>query len=340
MNQKNRYPQFLKSYLVLLGLLLAFSFGACDQDESSSMQLTENPVDSFTEWFISTDDKKSSLFVKTIGTGDTVVVLHGGFGNDHTGVIKISEGLENKFCFVFYDQRGSSLSYAEKEFISLQNHVEDLETIRKNLGLRKMNLVSHSAGTVLAFEYLKQFPENVEKMTLLGAMHPKSGREDFFTDKEFSSFGRVSIKKKKFNNRTEIDSLIESIGLAGDTLSRKENYVKNHIKYYAGQNIYDIKKWDQLQVPHWNRISASATSQSFDWNYNYTNELNSHPYPITIINGDHDFVVGLSYIWQTTFEGDAPNIDIKIITEAAHLPWIDRPDRFKELFENALTKTN
>lgn len=105
---------------------------------------------------VSANRGQSLIFVCLRNRKEPVVVIHGGPGIAHNYMTDIAKGLENQFRFVFYDQRGSGLSYTySKEDISMQKNIEDLEKLRKALGLEKMNLISHSAGTYLAMNYLK-----------------------------------------------------------------------------------------------------------------------------------------------------------------------------------------
>ena len=138
-------------------------------------------------WFLPTDDGTGELLVYEIGggSGDPVVVLHGGPGGELSLLLPIAKGLEREFHFVFYDQRGSMRSRALIDSISMASHVRDLETLRVALGAERMRLLSHSAGTMLAFEYLKAHPDRVSQLVLAGALPHKNGRAYF--DAEYAS---------------------------------------------------------------------------------------------------------------------------------------------------------
>lgn len=292
------------------------------------------------EYFVQSDDKAANLYIREIGNGKPVIVLHGGFGNDHKYVLDIANGLEDNVRFIFYDQRGSTLSFCEKKNISVANHVKDLETIRRKLNIDSFTLVSHSAGTVLAYLYLQEFPDKVENLVLLGAIEPKNGNLDFFTQEEQNTWEITKIEKEKFNSRPEVEMLIDSLGLNKKDRTQNEYHLYRHIKYYAAQNIYDIKKWAKLTIPHWNVIAAQAASESFNWEYNFVTLLDSANIPITIINGQYDFVVGGkgSPIWKGVVDKTAPQLNLHIIENAGHLSWIDKPEEFYRLFVKALTK--
>ncbi len=102
------------------------------------------------DWYFRSDDKKARIYVYEIGDGEPFVVLHGGFGAEHSYLLDAVKGLESKFHFVFYDQRGSLRSPTNAKNISIHKHIDDLETLRKALGLEKLNIFGHSNGTLLA----------------------------------------------------------------------------------------------------------------------------------------------------------------------------------------------
>lgn len=101
------------------------------------------------DWFLSTGNWQNDpqIYVCEFGTGtDTVVMLHGGWGGDHFGMIEAVAGLSNKFHFILYDQRGSLRSPFPDSLITFDQHIEDVERLRKELKMEKMNIVGHSMG--------------------------------------------------------------------------------------------------------------------------------------------------------------------------------------------------
>ena len=81
---------------------------------------------SYEEWYLETKDSLD-IYVRGIGTGkDTVIVVHGGFGANHDYMLDAIKGLETKYHFVLYDQRGSTLSPAPIEKLTFPKNVEDL----------------------------------------------------------------------------------------------------------------------------------------------------------------------------------------------------------------------
>jgi proline iminopeptidase len=112
---------------------------------------------------------ETQLYYKIIGEGQPVVILHGGPGFDHNHMLPLSE-LANGYKVIFYDQRatGNSTGDVDSNSITVDNFVEDLEGLRKELNLGKINVIGHSWGAALAMFYSIQYPDNLKTLTLLG----------------------------------------------------------------------------------------------------------------------------------------------------------------------------
>jgi proline iminopeptidase len=289
------------------------------------------------EWYLPTEDKAAQLYLYEIGKGEPVVVLHGGPGAGHKYLLDIANGLDNQFRFVFYDQRGAGLSFCAKEAISMANNVEDLETIRKALGVERMNLVSHSAGTLLAMNYLQKYPQNVKNLVLLGAQDPKNGNTGYFTPEELTLFKQVGEERNRFQQRPAVQAEIEKAGLSHSPLTAKQEFQLKHLRS-AAAGIYHIERWREVHFFIANKDAAQATQKSTNFVYDWSKTLAAHPYPITVINGEYDYVVGPkgSPIWKRVVATEAKNVRFVMIQKAGHLSWIDDRVAFRSALRNAL----
>jgi proline iminopeptidase len=95
-------------------------------------------------------------------------VLHGGPGGDHTGYKPGLTPLTEEMQLIYIDNRGSGRSAkGPQESYSLENNVEDIEVLRKHLGLDKIILHGHSYGGMVAQTYALRYPDNVAGLLLL-----------------------------------------------------------------------------------------------------------------------------------------------------------------------------
>ncbi|WP_293898274.1 proline iminopeptidase-family hydrolase [Phenylobacterium sp.] len=114
------------------------------------------------------------IWWKRVGTGGKtpILTLHGGPGAAHNYLHSL-EALATDRQVIFYDQLGCGLadSPADEKIYTIQRAVDEVDAVRKALGLEKIILFGHSWGGMLAIEYLCQGRgKGVEKLILGGAL--------------------------------------------------------------------------------------------------------------------------------------------------------------------------
>ncbi|MEI9810720.1 MAG: alpha/beta fold hydrolase [Bacteroidota bacterium] len=80
-----------------------------------------------------------------------------------------------KAHFIFYDQRGSLRSPCADSVLSVNDHLNDIERIRKAFKSERINLIGHSMGTWLAMAYLEKYPDRAGKLILLSSLAVRNG---------------------------------------------------------------------------------------------------------------------------------------------------------------------
>src|SRR6478736_882610 len=106
----------------------------------------------------------TQLYLKTIGKGEPLLIVHGGPGMNHSYFMPHLDALSKKFKIVLYDQRASGRSAIPiSDSISLKFFADDMDAIRKYLGVDKINLLGHSWGAIPVVAYGLQYPSKVKK---------------------------------------------------------------------------------------------------------------------------------------------------------------------------------
>jgi proline-specific peptidase len=103
-------------------------------------------------------------------SGTPVILLHGGPGlSSH--YLKSLEALGDERVVVRYDQLGSGRSdfVTDTALFTIPHFVEQLETLRRHLGMEKVHLYGHSWGATLAVEYSRAHPGRVAGLVLAGS---------------------------------------------------------------------------------------------------------------------------------------------------------------------------
>jgi len=283
-------------------------------------------------WYLQVH-KNIDLFVMEVGQGDTVVVVHGGFGAEHGYLTELFKGMEKDFHLVFYDQRGSLRSPANDTLISAMSHVQDLEQLRTELGVNQLNLFGHSMGTWICSAYLEKYPDRVKRMTLMGLVWPKPDMND--EESELDDLGQANFSK--FIQRNEVQQEMAEEGLDGQGLGDRDATRKWRIKF-ASANIYDISNWRNVKGGwvFYNQSAGTASGQSMPQDYNWIKVYRENPQvPITVINGSHDFV-DFGGLLHKQWLSPLKHVSYHYIENAGHNSWIDQPKKVRKLLYQSL----
>jgi proline iminopeptidase len=109
----------------------------------------------------------AELFVREVGQGQPVVVLHGGPDFNHTYLLPDLDRLSDAYRLIYYDQRGRGQSRGEWQLVTLQTEVDDLDAVLAHCGLESAAVLGHSWGGLLAATYALRRPARVSHLILM-----------------------------------------------------------------------------------------------------------------------------------------------------------------------------
>lgn len=114
------------------------------------------------------------LFYEVLGTGDPILVVHGGPGLDHAYLRPGLDALATRNTLVYYDQRGTGRSSAELtgSVINLDTFVDDIDALRQALGHETISVLGHSFGSLIALEYARRYPDQLRALILMNPVEP------------------------------------------------------------------------------------------------------------------------------------------------------------------------
>ena len=178
-----------------LALLLASSCAPAGDGAPPAPRTTELAV---TEQLVAVNG--TELFVKRMGAGEPIVVVHGGPVLEHGYLLPHLEPLAEAYELIFYDQRlsGRSAGTADPESVRLATFVDDIEALREVLGLGRIHLMGHSWGGMLAMRYAVRYGHNLRSLVLLDSMAASS---EFWKAEEAALAKRISPEA-----RAELDA--------------------------------------------------------------------------------------------------------------------------------------
>src|SRR5437867_5462951 len=143
-----------------------------------------------------------------------LIMVNGGPGFDHTYVLCSDawDTLARGRRVVFYDQRGNGRSGALRkgQSCSLADQVADLDALRRQLGVDRLDLLGHSWGGYLVMAYAARHPEHVAHLIIADSAAPK------WTDTEF-------IFKYIYPEGVERQGSLDFADALGDSVAAKQS---------------------------------------------------------------------------------------------------------------------
>ncbi len=289
------------------------------------------------EWYLPTGDG-CSLFVQEFGQGpETIVVLHGGWGAEHSYLVDPLIALSNRYHLVFYDQRGSLVSPCPVENISIEKHIDDLERLRQALKLPRLNLIAHSMGTYLAMSYQQKYPDHTKGMVLLGAFTPSTPR----SEAEKLLLQQQQAFSAKFIKRVEIAEELAREGLDGApaTLTPQQTTAAWRV-HFAGANIFHLDRVNEVKggKAYFNNNSGQAAARTMPQTWDFTKALAARACSTWVIDGDHDYADPSGKSFQLATR-TIPGVHVVVLKDAGHNSWIDAPADFSNALGMAVEST-
>ncbi len=155
---------FLVCILILAGVLLAYSPGKAKPFLDERGKPLEGSISE--KIYVNINGVEQGMFIKSKdSTNPVLLYLHGGMP-DYFLTQKYPTGLEDYITVVWWEQRGSGLSYSADippETMTMEQMISDTKEVtnylRKRFGQDKIYLMGHSGGTFIGIQVAAQAPE-------------------------------------------------------------------------------------------------------------------------------------------------------------------------------------
>lgn len=269
--------------------------------------------------FASYDGTKLSY--RVLGDGQPLVCLPGGPGRsvDYLGDLG---GLRRSRQLILLDPRGvgESADPADPASFCVNRLADDVEALRVHLGLERMDLLAHSAGSILATLYAAAHPEHLSNLLLITPGLAATGVD--ITEEEIRA-GLASRSSEPWYP-SALDAM-EKI-LAG---SRSMDDFRASRPFYYG-------RWDE--VAQANSIAGvSERHQAAREGYfagasidppAIASDLKKLVAPVLLYGGELDPLVPPALVRQAA--PVFPDVSVMIQGGAGHFPWIDDPGIFAD----------
>lgn len=253
------------------------------------------------------------LFVKTMGAGPPVVVLHGGPGAHHDYLLPQFAVLADRFALHFYDQRGGGRSRVPRpQGVTWQRHVADLDALRARWKLERMNLLGYSWGGLLALLYAARYPERVRCLVLVD---PAAGWGSYHADFR-KEFARRMASPEVARLRRDLEE--SGLGERDPEAYRHRRFELSVAGYFrdpgAANGLTPFLVQVQAQHGTWASLHGHGPA--------LREELRSVTVPTLILHGRHDPV---PLAWAGELARVLPRSELVVLDESAHVPHVEEP---------------
>ena len=264
----------------------------------------------------------TELYYQIIGSGEPIVIVHGGPGLSHNYFLPSLKSLSDKHRLIFYDQRASGKSdlNINSESITLDNFVRDIDELRNSLGIEKLNLMAHSWGGILAMKYAIMFPNKIKSLILINSVGASSeivNQSNLELAKRFTR--KDSIQRVKIFNSEEFKE-------------RKPKAIESLMKIGFKHQFYNKTYIDSLNLSlNNNYIKTSQLLQNLAKDlteYDFHSDLKSIQCPTLLIYGNYD---PLTQLAAPKIHKSIDNSKLIILDKCGHFPFIEKQNEFNKV---------
>ena len=273
---------------------------------------------------------EGNIYYRTFGGGpDTLLIINGGPGMSSEGFASLATELgKDAFCII-YDQRGtgkSGIKVINNKTITMDLMIEDIESLRKGLGIREWIVFGQSFGGMLGSYYATKHPNNIKGLILSA-----SGGIDLEGFDDLDVLSKLSNEQRKQFNywSQQIDN--------GDT---SFNAQLQRGKNLAPAYLYHDRKEDVDAIGH--RITQGNMTVNEivhrnmrDINFDCKPGLRKFKKPVLILQGTEDIIP--VEVAKKTHE-ILPNSVLILMEECAHYGWLEARDQYFGAIRNFLKK--
>jgi proline iminopeptidase len=273
------------------------------------------------------------IYYESFGQGPPLVIVHGGPGASHDYFLPYLAPLARTNRLIFIDERGSGKSQKldDPSGYTVENMVEDVEAVRRELNLGKIALLGHSFGGVLAQAYALKYQQNLSKLLLCST---------FYSTTKLNEVFQKQLAAMPAPLRQRIQKL-EKAGLFGKGKDYEKNRYPNDYMIVAWGEGYFPYLYQRRPDPNYDPIANGIMSWDLyremwgshgeyviDGNLKsveYGDRLSSIHVPTMVTAGDHDESdPSLAKYMADKIVGSK----LVIFPQSGHMTFVDQSDMF------------
>jgi pimeloyl-ACP methyl ester carboxylesterase len=349
---------FLVCILILLVVLQVWSYPGKPRpftDENGSPL----PGSISEKIFVDINGVRQGMFIKSKDARNPVLLyLHGGMP-DYFLTEQYPTGLEDDFSVVWWEQRGSGISYSAEtpsETLTLEQMISDtLEVtnyLRQRFGKEKIYLMGHSGGTFIAIQAAARAPEFYHAYIGVAQMSYQLKSEKLAYDymlQQFQMNGNTNMVRKleaapvtmtggtPDAYRALRDPAMHSLGIG--TMHQMDSVVTGIFLPSLQSRDYTLME----KVHTWTAKAKSGVASLWDdmLATDLSKQVTKLDVPVYFFSGIYDYTVNSTLAKEYFEKIQAPVKGFYTFEGSAHSPIFEEPEKVQKILrEDVLTGTN
>lgn len=256
-----------------------------------------------------------------VGDGPRLLCLPGGPGRA-SAYLEDLGGLSEERTLVLLDARATGRSEvpADPSTLRFDRLAEDAEALRQHLGEDRVDLLGHSAGTIVAQAYAAAHPDRLRSLVLVTPSdHLQGGRR-----------ADVPAIRASRSGEPWYDEAAEAAAALADAPPSQQKALQRATRPF----LYG--RWDERTQAH-----AATADRQMDRRAELgfaaaTDEvdvpgllraLGELDVPVLVVGAERDAATGLDAV--SAVAACFPRAETAVVPRAGHFPWVDEPEAFR-----------
>lgn len=266
------------------------------------------------------------------GKRTPLLILHGGPGIPHDYLEPLAQLAHDGRDVVFYDQVGCGRSTHphDPSLWSVDLFVDELQNVRRGLGLERVHILGQSWGGMLALDYVVRQPQGVAGL-ILADTAPSMEQwvaEAAHLRSELPGDVREALERHEAAGTTESPEYRAAMmAFYARHVCRLDPWPE-----YVERAFAALEEDPEVYATMWGPNEFTCTGRLKTWDVR--DKLAEIHVPTLVVCGRHDEATPA--IAQSLVDG-IPGAKLHIFESSSHLPHAEEPQAFREVVETFLT---
>lgn len=242
-----------------------------------------------------------------------------------------SPGIREHLRLAFCHLRGTAKStWLPVDDLTIGSAVEDLDTVRQELGLERVAVLGHSGHSYFALDYARLHPDETAAVILIGPSPAWRGSERGDYWKSFASDERKQVLSEQWARLSEED---QSGAASGEAWVRR--YVAMGPRYWYEPRFDASALWGDdpaINIAFFDRFWGNLFPA-----YDHSRTFAEIACPVFIAVGRYDFA-SVPAIWEEEAK-KFPHAECHVFERSGHFPMYEEQELFDRRLIDWLRRT-